>query len=280
MPTLQLGVPALFFATSSYLLRPQKDDRLVRLLEISAITLVVVMGYYLVKHVFHIDENVMFLKAGFIERGIVTNIIFVYGLLCLWIGKRFTRSAISLSGLVLSGIAVFRIVYFDFICYNPLWSAQAVGEMPIFNALLITYGFPIIWIYKVMKELPSLNKPELSKYGHALMLSSSFSLISLNVRQIFHGTFLNGPITGNAEIYTYSVVWLLFGIALLILGTLRKDKIIRMASLAIMILTVGKAFLYDASELEGLYRVFSFFGLGVCLLALSWFYTRFVFTKQ
>ncbi|MEZ0225806.1 MAG: DUF2339 domain-containing protein, partial [Alphaproteobacteria bacterium] len=34
-----------------------------------------------------------------------------------------------------------------------------------------------------------------------------------------------------------------------------------------------------ASTLDGLYRVFSFLGLGVSLIALSWFYSRFVFRK-
>ena len=72
-------------------------------------------------------------------------------------------------------------------------------------------------------------------------------------------------------------MWLLFGIALLFFGTLKKDKMVRVASLAVMVLSVRKAFLYDSSELEGLFRVFSFLGLGLSLLGLSWFYTSFVF---
>ncbi len=276
-PTFQLGLPALFFVMSSYLLRTKGDDRLVRSLEIAAIALIGVMGYYLTRHAFHVDENVLFVKAGFVERGVITNILFVYGLACLWIGRRFARQAVSLSGLVLSGIAIFRIGYFDFIGYNPLWSAQTVGEVPLFNALLLTYGLPILWTWRATLELPHAGKSEWSPYGYGFILLLSFVLISLNVRQIFHGTYLNGSETSNAEIYTYSVVWLLFGIALLFFGTLRKDKMIRVASLVIMILTVGKVFLYDASELEGLFRVFSFFGLGLSLLGLSWFYTRFVF---
>ena len=55
---------------------------------------------------------------------------------------------------------------------------------------------------------------------------------------------------------------------------------IRIASLGILLLTVGKVFLYDASELTGLWRVFSFFGLGLSLLGLSWFYSRFVFAVR
>ena len=43
-----------------------------------------------------------------------------------------------------------------------------------------------------------------------------------------------------------------------------------------MLLAVGKVFLYDMSELKDLYRVLSFFGLGVSLLALGYIYQRFV----
>jgi len=276
-PTFQLGLPALFFVAGSYLLRKQKDDRLVHSLEITAIALIGVMGYYLTRHAFHVDEDVLFVKAGFVERGVITNILFIYGLVCLWIGRNYLRKAVTLSGLFLCGVAIFRISYFDFISYNPLWSTQAVGELPIFNALLLTYGLPICWAWVAIKELPNAGKPEWNKYGYSFILLLAFTLLSLNVRQLFHGTYLNGHETTNAEIYTYSVIWLLFGIVLLLFGTLKKDKMVRIASLAIMIFTVGKVFLYDASELEGLFRVFSFFGLGLSLLGLSWFYTRFVF---
>jgi hypothetical protein len=279
-PTFQLGLPALFFVAGSYLLRRQKDDKLVRSLEIAAVALIGIMGYYLTRHAFHMDENTRFIKAGFVERGVITNILFAYGLACLWIGRNYLREAVTLSGFVLCGIAVFRIGYFDFIAYNPLWSLQTVGELPILNALLLTYGLPILWTWKAIKELPYAGKPEWNTYGYGFILLLAFTLLSLNVRQLFHGTYLNVHETTNAEIYTYSVVWLLFGIALLFFGTLKNDKMVRLASLVIMILTVGKVFLYDASELEGLFRVFSFFGLGLSLLGLSWFYTRFVFSNH
>jgi uncharacterized membrane protein len=81
-------------------------------------------------------------------------------------------------------------------------------------------------------------------------------------------------------VYAYSAAWLVLGVALLLGGVARCDQMMRMASLLIMLLTVGKVFLYDASELTGLWRVFSFLGLGLSLLALSWFYSRFVFVKS
>ncbi len=277
-PSFQLGLPALFFLSASYLLRKQRDDKLVQCFEVAAIALVGVMGYYLTRHAFHLDADVIFVKAGFTERGVITNVLFLYGLACLWAGRRYERHAVTLSGLALSAIAVFRIAYFDLTLHNPLWSVQFVGDLPLANALLLTYGLPILWLWKATPELDRIGKPQWRSYSYAFMLLLAFALLSLNVRQLFHGTYLSGAGASNAETYTYSVVWLLFGLALLFFGTLKKDKMIRLASLAIMLVTVGKVFLYDASELEGLFRVFSFFGLGLCLLGLSWFYTRFVFS--
>ena len=50
--------------------------------------------------------------------------------------------------------------------------------------------------------------------------------------------------------------------------------------LAVMLLAVGKVFLYDTANLADLYRVFSFLGLGVSLLLLAWVYQRFVFRRR
>lgn len=279
-PVFQLGLPALWFLGGSYLLRGEKDDRLVFSLEAAAIGLIGLMGYYLTRHIFHIGQDVLFVKAGFIERGVITNIFFVYGLCCLWSGRRWNRAAVLLGGMIVTGVALFRIVYFDLIIHNPLWSAQNVGSIPILNGLLVTYGLPLLWIWLTMKERPSLGTVQCSRYGYGFMLLLAFLCITLNVRQLFQGPLLNGPSAENAEIYAYSAVWLVFGIALLFLGTLRRDRMIRVASPPVILLTTAKVFLYDASALTGLWRAFSFFCLGLCLIGISWFYTRFVFNVR
>lgn len=279
-PIFQLGLPALAFLMASYLFRSEKDDAIVRALEVAAIALVGVMGYYLTRHAFHVAADVLFVKAGFFERGVITNILFAYGLLCLFLGQRFDRYMVTLSGLVLAGVALFRLAYFDLIAYNPYWATQSVGELPILNALLLTYGLSLVWMARLHHDLLVLKHLQPAQWLGGFMLLVGFTLVSLEVRQLFHGAVLNDASASNAEIYSYSVAWLLFGVALLIAGTWRGDKMLRVASLIVMLLTVGKVFLYDASELEGLFRVFSFLGLGVSLLGLSWFYTKFVFGNR
>jgi uncharacterized membrane protein len=280
-PIFQLGLPAAFFGGTAYLLRFRKDDGLIRILEVSAIALFGLMGYYLTRKAFHVDENVLFAKASFIERGVVTNAIFVYGLACLWLGRRFTRAAISASGLALAGIAIFRIFYFDLLAANPIWTAeQNVGEWPIANALLLTFGLPILLTGRLAHEAARLKIGWLTRGAGTAMLVLAFALVTFEVRQLFHGADLSGDETPKLEVYAYSLAWLVFSLALLFIGTLRRGAAIRIASLAVMILTAGKVFLYDASQLTGLMRVLSFLGLGLSLLGISWFYTRFVFRGE
>lgn len=276
MPVLKLGLPAAFFAIGSYFLRVKEDDRLVRFMESVVTLLVGAMAYSLLLKVFYAYDN-SYSGGSFLKRGIVTNAFFMYAFACVWIGKRFDRSQFSTVGVLVFWTALLRIAYFDLFMYNPIYSEQYVGNLPLFNSLFVTYAFPVMWLWASVNTPLFSWKSEQAKAVNASMLVLSFAFISFEIRQFFHGSLLNGSIVGNAEIYSYSIAWLLFGIALLFFGVLRQSKMVRSASLAVMLLTIGKVFLYDASALTGLWRVFSFFGLGLSLLGLSWFYSRFIF---
>lgn len=279
-PLFQLGLPAAMFIGAAYYLRFNKDDRLVRGLELASIGLVAVMGYYLNRHAFHVSNEIMFKEAGFFERNVMTNILFVYGLTCFYLGRRFERISFSWAAMGLCAVALLRIVYFDLMMHNPLWAHQHIRGVFLVNELVLAFVMPALWVLLAKKELLIMGIEKLCSYAGGFILLFIFTWLSLNVRFFFHAPDLSAGITTNAETYAYSVVWLLLGIVLLIAGVWKKDEMIRYASLAIMILTVGKVFLHDASELEGLYRVFSFLGLGLSLLGLSYFYTRFVFKEK
>jgi len=72
-----------------------------------------------------------------------------------------------------------------------------------------------------------------------------------------------------------TVSWGIEGAALLSLGFLLRDRTLRLSGLALFLVCVGKLFVYDLRELETLYRILSFFVLGVILVGVSWLYTRF-----
>lgn len=163
---------------------------------------------------------------------------------------------------------------------NPLWVAEPVGETPIWNLLLWVYGVPAVLFGLATAELRKRESRRLAPVLAILTVVVAFALLSLEVRQAFQGDLLNGPTTSIVERWSYSAAWTLFGAALLVLGVTRKGKMHRYASLAVMLLVIAKVFLYDMANLSDLWRVFSFLGLGVSLLALAWVYQRFVFRED
>ena len=78
-----------------------------------------------------------------------------------------------------------------------------------------------------------------------------------------------------AELYTYSITWLLCAAPVLILGLIRDQQILRRAGLGLVLLTVVKVFVVDMADLDGLYRVISFLGLGFSLVGIGFLYQRF-----
>ncbi len=72
-----------------------------------------------------------------------------------------------------------------------------------------------------------------------------------------------------------SGVWLLFSIILMGVGIWRRSRSLRIGSIVLFGITILKIFIYDLSFLDTLYRIFSFIGLGVILLAVSYAYQRF-----
>ena len=121
-------------------------------------------------------------------------------------------------------------------------------------------------------------RPRASRAAYVLAgsLALGFLLLLLEVRHWFHLTAMDRGSSGNGEQLAYSIVCLLFGAALMIPGVMQRQKALRYASLGMLTLAVCKVFLFDASTLEGLYRVGSFFGLCVSLIGLGIVYQRFV----
>jgi len=101
--------------------------------------------------------------------------------------------------------------------------------------------------------------------------------LGLEIRTLYHGAVLTRGVTTDAEQYTYSAVWLIFGVLLLMAGFMLRSQPARLASAAVIALTIGKVFLVDMADLTGIFRALSFIGLGVVLVGIGWLYQRMLF---
>jgi uncharacterized membrane protein len=86
------------------------------------------------------------------------------------------------------------------------------------------------------------------------------SVVDLGVRQL-----------GQALL---SALWATIGVVALVIGLRRDVRELRLAALGLLLVTVGKVFLYDLAALTSMYRVASFIGLGLLLLLAAGVWQR------
>jgi uncharacterized membrane protein len=162
---------------------------------------------------------------------------------------------------------------------NPLHTGEPVGGA-FFNLILLGYGIPAmlaIWLAMATRGTrPEAYRVTAAAFAVLLMLS----YLTLEVRALYQGPVLSRGGMSNAEQYTYSVVWLAYGVALLLFGIFFRSQPARFASALITLLTIGKVFLLDMAGLTGIYRALSFIGLGLVLVGIGWLYQRLLFPPR
>jgi uncharacterized membrane protein len=89
-----------------------------------------------------------------------------------------------------------------------------------------------------------------------------------------HGSY--GPLQQIefARNFSYSAIWLAYGVGLMTFGFWRRSAFVRWQALALIAFTIGKVFLYDVSMLQQGYRILSFIALGAVLMGISYIYHR------
>ncbi len=161
---------------------------------------------------------------------------------------------------------------------NPLFNSVEVGSWLLLNWITLAWAIPALLCLLALRFIAWQVAGRAVLSGSALL----FTLIwlSLSVRHLWHGSRLDLGHVLDVEQYTYSAVWLLFAIVLMVLGGYLAHARLRQAALAILALAVLKIFLWDMSGLDGLYRALSFIGLGGALVGLGWFYQHRILPLQ
>src|ERR1019366_3323878 len=162
---------------------------------------------------------------------------------------------------------------------NPaLWRISIDGAF--INTLLLGYAIPAVLALLLSYAVAGRRS---ARYGNTIAAGAlvlALSYLTLEIRRLCHGPQLTNGLTGGAEQYTYSIAWLVFGVALLGIGILLNSQRARLASAVVIALTILKAFLIDMSTLTGAYRALSFMCLGLVLVAIGWLYQRILFRRQ
>ncbi|MBI1367341.1 MAG: DUF2339 domain-containing protein [Planctomycetes bacterium] len=272
------GMPAILLGLTAWVFAKQKDEPASHISLFGSIALLVVTAGMLIHHGYH--------PADMTERGASLYEYATYGLAwgvmglgLMTIGGRVKHELVERFGDGLALMSVVAVIVGGAFAANPLHVDANIGNMPVFNGLLYIFALPALIAGTIAyrwKQRGYLMPARAMALGALVLI---FALVSLQVRQSFWGAhlILRGQAPTMGEWYAYSAAWLAYAAVLLTVGVLGNLQMIRYASLAVMLVSVVKVFIFDTRHLSDLWRVLSFLGLGVSLLLLAWVYQRFVF---
>lgn len=282
------GIPLVAFVAASRLARRDADDRfeLGEALEWLAQAFAFALVSLEIRHFFYRDaSNLGLLAPGATHTHLVewgTYSVFWLALILaqVQLGKLFPSRALLWGSRIAFVALTLLTLLFTGLALNPLWNAEAVGHLPIFNWLLWIYGVPAALHLLLANRFEQRGDNFLPHLGRVAALIEIFLLITFQVRQAFQGNRLDAGPPSTAENYAYSFAWLALAFVMAVIGVRAGHRGLRYGSALIMLLAVFKVFLFDTANLEGLFRVLSLFGLGVALFVLAYLYRRFVFPPK
>jgi uncharacterized membrane protein len=272
------GVPALAFWTAGHLLRRRGDDLPARMTDSAAITFTVLLFFFEIRHVVY-NGDVFHPGSGLAEAALQVS-LWLATAIGLERARLRTGSVVHDWGArILTTFAFAGIVFGLGIGRNPMLTAEPVGGM-FFNLVLLGYGLPAALMAALARIVRSTRPRPIYVTAAVTAIVLALAYLSLEVRTLFHGPVLAFGPTSDAEQYAYSAAWLAFGVALLVAGIALASQPARLASAAVITLTAAKVFLYDLAGVEGVFRAFSFIGLGLVLIGIGWLYQRLLFPRQ
>ena len=202
------------------------------------------------------------------------------GLALIWLFGRLAHPSLAVFAGILYALVAARLLF------NPAVLGYAEPGLPILNWILYTYGIAIVCCWfgqSLLRRTPSNRW--ISYLAGAISLIGlllGFWFVNLEILDFFSkgSRIALDEESGYAVKLAFSVGWGVYAVGLLMAGVISKLRPLRYLSLAFLILTVGKVFLYDLAALGGIFKALSFLGLAAGLILVSFFYQRFVFKKS
>ncbi|MBX3581393.1 MAG: DUF2339 domain-containing protein [Rhizobiaceae bacterium] len=266
------GIPALAFAFATWQLRRTTGGRPHLVMEAAAALFALLTVAMLVRHA--MNGGVINTAAPTLaEQAIYTLIALGAGAILVALDMRSPSSVLRIGSLAAGVVSVAFVVGHHFLWLNPLVTDEATGSIAVFNLLFLAYLLP-----GIAAAALALYARDPRWYSAMLGLLASvllFAYATLSVRRLFKGEHI-GWWSGMSQLetYSYSALWLIMGVVLLVAGVWQRSQVLRIASGILIAVAVAKVFLFDMSELEGVLRALSFIGLGAVLIGIGLFYQK------
>ena len=276
---LGYGVPALAFLGAGHILKREADDLAARLCDALGVLFAALLFFFQIHHALN-GGDLLAPTSGHVEQGLfaLTSLGFAAVLTRMDMARANVvfRAASLLFGIISAALILIGLG----LSQNPLFSGEAVSGPVVFSSLLLAYLVPGLAAIALARIARGVRPAWYVAGAAGLAVLLVFAYVTLEVRHAFQGERLAlWQSTGAPEVWSYSVAWLALGLALLFYGLWRGSTEARLASAALVILSVFKVFLYDLTGIGGFWRAFSVICLGVVLIGIGLVYQKLIFAR-
>ena len=264
--SIGLGLPTLLVGGATRLLRGLDGPRFVA--EGAAVALAAA-SFAIAVRVLATGGDLDASRLGLIEQSGYTTLALALAFALARMARAGRPAVVGSIGDAMAWIGVASIVGAHVFALNPLIDGAAVPS-PILNQLLVGHG--LVGLLAALVAWASPPGWRRTLYGGTACVLGLL-WVSLEVRRAFQGPLIGfWRATSEAELWTYSVVWLVLAVAALAIGSMLRWSVLRRGGALLLALTTLKVFALDTAGLSDLYRVASFLGLGLILLAVARLY--------
>jgi uncharacterized membrane protein len=273
------GIPAAAFALAARMFRQRGDDLTVAVLEAGSAAFATVLVALEVRH-FATGGQPFVAGTSFLEAALQVASMAVLASVTMRIATRLRRPVLQWGWRVQGALALGGGMLL--LVANPGLTGDAVGQWPLLDWLLPAYVVPgalaLVAVRHEATATPAWLRLVLACYG----LAAGFVWITLEIRHLFHPYAIGFDMARvvDAELWAWSAAWLAYGGVLMAAGIRVGEQGLRLTALGVVGLVAAKVFLVDMGGLVGLWRVLSFLGLGLTLIALGAVYRRFVAKRE
>ncbi|MEP7271061.1 MAG: DUF2339 domain-containing protein [Acidobacteriota bacterium] len=205
----------------------------------------------------------------------------IYGAVALYVGIKRDAKLLRWGALVLLTITVAKVLWIDIGYYDAEWHRLVFNQTFAGFTILVAALACGVAFYSRTERVAEMERT--TAINVLVVAANLLVIIGLSAEAVGHYEQLIrvGGLASEkmiqlelAQRLSISVVWIVYGGAMLAIGLWRGNKLLRIMALCLLGVAILKVFLIDLSSLESLYRIISFIVLGAILLAVSFLYQR------
>jgi len=222
--------------------------------------------------------------TNFHRNMILPSLWIILSLPLLWFGMVRKSTSVAVVSIGLSLIAIVFLVGAG-ADYSPIENYAFILNLRVLAVLIM---LSVIYIqgrifsinkeaYPWASQILNVSRIALVLLGLFLLTTEAWDIFERSIAAVGSSNYDDSNLSRLRDLQqlTLSGVWLMYSVIMMIFGLWRRRRSVRIVSICLFGISILKIFTYDLSFLDTLYRIFSFIGLGIILLAVSYAYQRY-----